>query len=51
MGAQETAGLPEISLALSLPPPTLLERYKTLNFEYIVYCKYSPIRSIYREWI
>ena len=29
--------------------PTFLERYETLTFEYVVYCKYSRIRKIYKK--
>ena len=31
------------------PHPTILDRYKILSFEYIVYCKYSRIRKMYKE--
>ena len=31
-------------------PSTFLERYKILNFEYIVYCKYLRTRKMYKEW-
>ena len=30
-------------------PPTFLESYKIVNFEYIADCKYLRIRKMYKE--
>ena len=46
-GAEGDHGPPSNFLAPSLAP-TSLERYKVLNFEYIVYCKYLQIRKMYK---